>query len=117
MRRQEFIMVVCIAAFGIVLSGAGTLMAEGKYDLKAPNGLSFQDIRGYETWQVLAPSYRTDKKEVRYILGNPVIVEAFKKGVPGNGTAFPETRNRVGRNSFVRWRTGSRRPGSSGSIS
>ena len=78
--------------FGIVMltAGAGLLSAEEKYDIKAPNGLSFNDIRGYETWQVVAPSYRLDKKEVRYILGNSVIVDAYKKGVPKNSTTFPD---------------------------
>ena len=90
MRRRRLVLMACLAALVLTISGAGNLLAEGKYDLKAPNGLSFQDIRGYETWQVLAPSYRPDKKEVRYILGNPVIVEAYKKGVPKDGMAFPD---------------------------
>jgi hypothetical protein len=90
MKRWKYFLIVCIAVFGIMISVTDNLPAEEKYDLKAPNGLSFADIRGYETWQVIAPSYRTDKKEVRYILGNSVIVDAYKKGVPKEGMTFPD---------------------------
>ncbi|MBI5232975.1 MAG: cytochrome P460 family protein [Deltaproteobacteria bacterium] len=61
-----------------------------KERLKAPNGLSFADIKGYETWQVVAPSYRPDKKEVRYILGNDTLINAYKSGVPENKKPFPD---------------------------
>jgi len=68
----------------------GVLLAQDKYALKAPNGISFSEIRGYETWQVIAPSYRTEKNELRIILGNPVMIHAYKEGIPGNGKPFPE---------------------------
>ena len=77
--------VCCIAPLFLISS-----MAFGQEKgLKAPNGLSFSDIKGYETWQVVAPSYRPDKKEVRYILGNSKVVNAYKSGVPENGKPFP----------------------------
>ena len=69
---------------------AGILAAQDKYALKEPNGISFSEVRGYETWQVIAPSYRTEKKELRIILGNPVMIQAYKGGIPGNGKPFPE---------------------------
>ena len=67
-----------------------TLSAQDKYTLKAPNGISFSEIRGYETWQVIAPSYRTDNNELRIILGNPAMIAAYKEGIPGNGKSFPD---------------------------
>lgn len=90
MKRKGLFFVVYMLASAILLYGASHVLAEGKYAVKALNGLSFQDIRGYETWQVIAPSYRPDKKEVRYILGNAVIVEAYKKGAGMGGMAFPD---------------------------
>ena len=63
---------------------------QGKDMLKTPNGLSFADIKGYETWQVVAPSYRPDKKEVRYIIGNSTVISAYKSGVPENNKPFPD---------------------------
>jgi hypothetical protein len=76
-------------AFILTVRG-GPPAAQGKYALKAQNGLSFSEIRGYETWQVIAPSYRTDKKELRVILGNAVMVDAYQNGIPRDGRPFPE---------------------------
>jgi len=45
----------------------------------SPNGIAlFQD---YRSWQVIAPSYREDKKHIRVILGNPVAVKAMRDKV------------------------------------
>lgn len=90
MKRFSFFVVAGLLGISLVLAGSDQLSAQDKYALKAPNGLSFEDIRGYETWQVIAPSYRTDKKEVRYILGNAALVEAYKKGSSKKGILFPD---------------------------
>jgi hypothetical protein len=66
------------------------LSAQDKYALRAPNGISFSEISGYETWQVIAPSYRIDNNELRVILGNPLMINAYKGGIPGNGKPFPD---------------------------
>ncbi|HXX81425.1 MAG TPA: cytochrome P460 family protein [Thermodesulfovibrionales bacterium] len=89
MKKRFFSVAVPLTALLSVLS-TGVLIAQDKYALKAPNGISFSEIRGYETWQVIAPSYRTEKKELRVILGNPIMIRAYKEGIPGNGKAFPE---------------------------
>jgi hypothetical protein len=44
----------------------------------APNGIGF--IKGYETWKVIAPSYRPDKDHIRVILGNDTAVRAMTQG-------------------------------------
>ncbi|MBI5657164.1 MAG: cytochrome P460 family protein [Geobacter sp.] len=45
----------------------------------APNGIAlFED---YQTWQVIAPSYREDKKQIRVILGNPIAYQAMRAKV------------------------------------
>ncbi len=68
---------------------AGTAVyAQDKYSLKSPSGIAFSDFKGYEDWSVIS-SARTDK-ELKVILGNPVMIEAYKAGVPGNGQQFPE---------------------------
>ncbi len=56
------------------------------WELTAPTGLSFGKIKGYENWHVVATHYRTDKNELRYIIGNDKAVEAYKKGAK----KFPE---------------------------
>ncbi len=77
----------------VLFAGFGTLPAQekqDKYTLKEPNGISFSEIRGYETWQAVAPSYRTDKSEIRIILGNDTLVKAYREGIPENGKPFPD---------------------------
>lgn len=79
-----------VSAVILMMQGNVSVGAQDKYEMKALNGISFSEIRGYETWQVIAPSYRTDNNEVRVILGNPVMINAYKEGIPGNGKSFPE---------------------------
>jgi hypothetical protein len=89
MKRKVFSSLVILSAV-FCIGGNSLLAAQDKYELKAPNGISFSEIRGYETWQVVAPSYRTDNNELRIILGNTVMINAYKEGIPGNGKPFPE---------------------------
>ena len=44
----------------------------------APNGITLPE--GYKDWRVIAPSYRTDKKHIRVILGNDAAVTAARSG-------------------------------------
>jgi len=61
---------------------------QDKYTLKIPNGLAFSDFRGYEGWPVIAISH--NRGVVAAILGNPVMINAYKAGIPGNGKPFPD---------------------------
>jgi hypothetical protein len=65
------------------------LAAQDKYTLKVPNGLAFSDFRGYEDWQVVAPSQTDAANVMRVILANPVMMKAYREGIPGNGKPFP----------------------------
>ena len=87
---KRFFSIATILTVVLSVLSTGVLMAQDKYALKAPNGISFSEIRGYETWQVIAPSYRTEKLELRIILGNPVMIQAYREGIPGNGKPFPD---------------------------
>jgi mono/diheme cytochrome c family protein len=61
---------------------------QDKYALKVPNGLAFSEFKGYESWPVIAISHNRDK--LAAILGNPVMIDAYKAGIPGNGKPFPD---------------------------
>ena len=61
---------------------------QDKYTLKIPNGLAFSEFRGYEGWSVISLSHNGDK--LAAILGNPVMINAYKAGIPGNGKPFPD---------------------------
>jgi Cytochrome P460 len=61
---------------------------EAKYSLKSPGGIAFSDFRGYEDWAVVS-SARTDEV-LKVIVANPLMIKAYKAGIPGNGQPFPE---------------------------
>jgi mono/diheme cytochrome c family protein len=61
---------------------------QDKYALKVQNGLAFSEFRGYESWPVIAISHNGDK--LAAILGNPVMIDAYKAGIPANGKPFPD---------------------------
>jgi mono/diheme cytochrome c family protein len=62
--------------------------AQDKYTLKVPNGLAFSEFRGYESWPVISISHNGGA--VAAILGNPVMISAYKARIPGNGKPFPD---------------------------
>jgi len=61
---------------------------QDKYTLKVPNGLAFSEFRGYEDWQTVSISHNGDKMAL--ILANPVMINAYRAGAPGNGKPFPD---------------------------
>jgi hypothetical protein len=64
--------------------------APDRYTVKVPNGLAFSEFRGYEDWQVVGPSHTDAANVMRVILANPVMIEAYREGIPSNGKAFPK---------------------------
>ncbi len=76
---------MAIAVLGVF---ATSIFAQDKYALKTPSGIAFSDFRGYEDWAVVS-SARTDEV-LKVIVANPVMIAAYKAGVPIDGQAFPE---------------------------
>jgi hypothetical protein len=66
------------------------LAAQDRYTLKVPGGLAFSDFRGYEDWQVVAPSETDAQNVMRVIVANPVMMKAYRSGIPANGKPFPD---------------------------
>jgi hypothetical protein len=64
------------------------MAAQDKYTVKVPNGLSFSEFKGYESWQVVSISQ--DGPLVAAILANPEMIKAYLAGAPGNGKPFPD---------------------------
>src|SRR3954453_17947742 len=79
---------IAIAAAAFVALGGMAVYAEDKYALKTPSGIAFSDFKGYEDWRGVS-SARTDEV-LKVIVANPVMIEAYKAGIPGNGQPFPE---------------------------
>jgi hypothetical protein len=86
MKRIAFTAILIIAAVFAVLGAA--ISAQDKYTLQVPGGLAFADFRGYESWPVIAVSENGGK--IAAILGNTVMIDALKDGVPANGKPFPD---------------------------
>jgi hypothetical protein len=76
-----------IASVSIFVVGM-TLAAQDRYTLQVPNGLAFSEFEGYEKWQVVSVSQSGDIFAA--ILVNPVMIDAYQAGVPGNGKPFPD---------------------------
>ena len=79
-------LVVTVALLSVL--GIFALAQQDRYTLKVPGGLAFSEFKGYEAWQVVSTSQ--DKGLIAVILANPVMIQAYRAGVPGNGKAFPD---------------------------
>jgi hypothetical protein len=88
MKRKGVLIGLSIALSLVVVSGIARSATEDKYSLKVPNGLGFSEFRGYEGWQLISVSHNGDK--LAAILGNAVMINAYKAGFPGNGKPFPD---------------------------
>jgi Cytochrome P460 len=87
MKRTPFT-IAMIGVVSIAVLGGIAFAAQDKYTVKVPGGLAFSEFRGYEGWQVVATSQ--NDKLVAVILANPVMINAYRAGVPANGKAFPD---------------------------
>jgi hypothetical protein len=87
MTRIPSWLTVVVAVVFAVLGGAA-MSAQDKYTVQVPNGLAFSDFRGYEDWQTVAVSQTEGVLAV--IVANPVMIEAYRAGVPDNGKPFPD---------------------------
>jgi len=78
---------IAIVVMALAVLGGRAMSAQDKYTVQVPNGLAFSEFRGYEDWQVVAISQTEEL--IAVILANPVMIEAYRAGVPGNGTTLP----------------------------
>jgi hypothetical protein len=70
--------------------GIGLAAQQDKYSVKVPGGIALSDFRGYEDWQPVAPSFTDASHVIRVIVANPIMINAYRAGVPGNGKPFPD---------------------------
>jgi len=81
--RTRVVVVVCLSVL-VTLA----LAVQDKYTVKVPGGLAFSEFRGYEGWQAISIS--RNEKVVAVILGNPVMIHAYRAGIPNNGKPVPD---------------------------
>jgi Cytochrome P460 len=96
MKRQKIPAVVILSVLlAVVLAALGSRAitaqdtSDDKYTVQVPGGLAFSEFRGYERWQVVSISH-TGEQVMAAILANPLMIDAYKAGIPGNGKPFPD---------------------------
>jgi hypothetical protein len=86
-RRVQTISATVLGSVLAVLGGMA-LAQQDKYTVSVPGGLSFSEFRGYEDWQLVSTSQ--GDKLISAIVANPVMIDAYRAGIPGNGKPFPD---------------------------
>ena len=92
-RIPAIVMAVAVLAVSVfAVLGGRSISAQdagqAKYSVQVPNGLAFSEFRGYEAWQTISISQ--NDKLIAVILGNPLMIQAYQSGIPGNGKPFPD---------------------------
>ena len=80
--------VLAVMASLPVLFGGLAIAAQDRYTLRIPDGLAFADFRGYENWEAVAVSQT--ETAIKAILANPIMMAAFRNGLPAEGKLFPD---------------------------
>ena len=87
MKRNRKLTIATVAAMLTVLGGTA-IYAQDKYTLVTTSGIAFSDFKGYEDWAVVSSARTNDILKV--IVANPIMIAAFKSGIPGDGRPFPD---------------------------
>src|SRR5277367_3501099 len=94
MKRKSQLTIAIAGAVLAVLTATGfyaqdkSSPKQDKYSLKTSSGVAFSDFRGYEDWSVVS-SARTDDV-LKVIVASPIMIKAYKAGIPSNGQPFPD---------------------------
>jgi hypothetical protein len=86
--KSKNIPAIVFIAFSLAIVGNMAIAAQDKYTLQVPGGLAFSEFKGYEDWRVISLSHNEER--IAVIVGNPVMIDAYRSGVPGNGKPFPD---------------------------
>lgn len=91
MRKSRFLLMLAVVAMLAVVGGStiGQDTSDEKYTVKVPGGLGFSEFKGYERWQVVSISH-AGEQIMAVILANPLMIDAYHAGIPGNGKPFPD---------------------------
>src|SRR5262245_7412119 len=90
--NRKSVVTIRIATVWLAVLGGLAISAQdsgqSKYGVKVPGGLAFSEFKGYEAWQAISIS--RNPKVVALILGNPVMIDAYRAGIPANGKPVPD---------------------------
>ena len=88
MMGKEWLIGVSLVVPLAVLAAGVAKSVHDKSTARVPGGLAFAEFGGYEGWQTISVSQNGGLFAV--ILGNPVMINGYKAGMPGNGKPFPD---------------------------
>jgi len=88
--KSKNIMAIALITVVFAIVGIIAFAGQDKYTLQVPDGIAFSDFRGYENWEVVSVSMADNPAVIKVIVANPVMIDAYRAGVPGNGEKFPD---------------------------
>jgi hypothetical protein len=86
--NRKSMLTIGIATVWLAAFGSLAISAQDKYTVRVPGGLAFSEFRGYESWEAISIS--RNERVVAVIVGNPVMIDAYRSGFPGNGKPVPD---------------------------
>ena len=98
MKYQHASKVIVLAASILAVTMALAAQSQDRFTLKSSNGIAFSEFKGYEAWQLISTSQHdgtdgcgTSKDGcAKAILGNPIMIQAHRDGIPANGQPVPD---------------------------
>ena len=85
--RARILALTLIGAVLLAVFGGIAVAQQDRYTLTL-GLLSFGDFKGYENWRTVAVSQT--KTQLKVILANDVMMDAYRQGLPAAGKLFPE---------------------------
>src|SRR4029450_4344992 len=85
---RKSMLTIGIATVGLAALCGLAISKQDKYTVKVPGGLAFSEFRGYEGWHAISLS--RNAKVVAMTLGNPVMIDAYRAGIPANAKRVPD---------------------------
>jgi len=98
MKHRPIAVVAGASSLALIVTLVAAAAPRDRYALTSANGIRFAEFKGYDGWQVIAPSDPADADGcgsspppgcIKVILGNPAMIKAYQAGFPLNGKPVP----------------------------
>jgi hypothetical protein len=98
MRHKNISRLVSVVGSLCAVSLALSAQSTDRFALTSANGIALSEFRGYDAWQLVATSHPDSASGcgtskvgcMKAIVGNPAMVQAYREGIPLNGTVVPD---------------------------
>ena len=86
--NKKYVAACGLVAVLLAIAVQMPMAKQDKYAVAVPGGLALSEFKGYEDWQSVSVS--KTEQAFAIVLANPVMIEAYRSGIPGNGKPFPD---------------------------